>query len=911
LNSNLLLKKRLRGPTLLLLGLCFLAQGQVSQRPTYQLPQEDFLRLSLEDSVQPVQQLSELGLSQAQAQKIRDYYQEEYDPTERPSAWTAFTLKNSQAQLASLYLQVCVKADTAVLFSFSKNGFAGMSSVGINQKPSQKIGFSEQHYLPIALEAFEEKLIVTRVRFSAKEAEPHFDELFLSSAKALNKLRLNRTAFQYYYAGFILLLSLLAGIGAWLLKNKALGFYALTLPFFVPYFLKFTNTNGWLVELIPWFSGAQQANLALFFQILFASLFISEYLTLPKVAPWFSKFNFGLTTLALCGLLGALIWPPFLAVNYLLLAWLVTNLLGATVLSLRGFKNARVLLMSFGALLIGAIFLASQQLNLIPISATGSYAFQLGTMLFSIILFYALATQVNTLQQEKARVEELNALKTNFYQDISHELRTPLSLVIDPVHKVWQKQPEGPTKKLLATAQHAAQGLLNLVNQILDLSKLESVSEKLTLEPVELVSFLQLQLGNFDSMASEKQIALQFKTALPTLYLKVNPDKMQQVVSNLLSNALKFTPPKGKVTLSLSQAEANGTLQIKVSDTGPGISAKALPHVFDRYFQASENKNTATPGTGIGLALTKAIVEQHQGSISVKSELGKGATFTISLPSNLQILEPTASPQIGLEQTLSSKIARLGPKTNAPQVLVIEDHPQLRSYLVNQISAHYRVIEAANGNEGLSLAQAQIPELIVSDLMMPGKNGYEVTEALKADPRTSHIPLILLTAKAHQSAKLKGLEMGADDYLLKPFDSKELLLRIANLLSQRETWRKRFANNDSPLAKAEGLSKVDQHFLQKLEETLTKQFSHEQFSVEDLASAVAMSKTHLNRKLKALIGKPASKLIQNFRLQQAKLKIAAKEGNVSEIALACGFNSTAYFVKCFKEKYGTTPGALI
>lgn len=888
------------------LVLLLMSSNSFAQKPeSFILAPEDLHNLKYTDSLQYSSHLEGLELGLEQEQFIIEHSVGLQRPVEN-GAWVAFELINNLNIARFLYLRFCPKVDTVLLFSFLPNSKPYLSTTSAEDAPSNRIIFSSTVYLPIAVPPQDAALFVVYLRFPQEDKDPHFTELFISTAQSINQLYIERASFQFFFAGFILLLSVIAIVASIILKNKSLAYYALVMPFFVVYFQQQTSMNGYILEWLPWLKGSQQANLAILFEILFGFLFISEYLHLKKSCPLLYRFFGVITLLNLMSLTVILFLQPGVWINIVLITWLLTSLGIAIYLSIKGDKSARILLLSFGVLILGAIFFALKVSGLLVSFDFAAYAFQIGTLLFSLILFYALALRVNTIRMEKLKAEGISKMKTQFFQDISHELRTPLSLVIDPVERVLKDLPAGINKEILSTAHEASLGLLNLVNQILDLSKLESVPVDLNLEPINISSHLEVLMGSFRSLADDKEIRLEFHSEVKDVVMGVDALRLQQIVNNLLSNALKFTPSGGEVTLSLRH-KSERFIELSVQDSGSGISEKSLPYIFDRYFQASENRTTESAGTGIGLALTKALIEQHSGSIWVSSKVGEGSCFTISLPTDLIPIDELEQ----LEEVKNMDLEDDQQDQSRKLVLVIEDHPQLRAYLLGQLSEHYRVLEAADGENGLALAQEYMPDLVVSDLMMPLKNGYEITKNLKSDLRTSHIPVILLTAKAGQEAKNKGLEIGADDYLLKPFNSEELLLRIANLMKQRAEWRRASQGSHLPNINKDLLNKVDREFLDKLNYALEIHFKEANFSVEDLAREAAMSKTHLNRKLKALLDLSANKLIQNYRLDKAKVKLELKDGNVSEIALLCGFNSTTYFVKCFKDKYGVTPGSFL
>lgn len=755
---------------LFILVLVSLRMAQAQGVPSIPLSQNPALSINLTDSLQAYTSLAQAPLSEIEKNQITEELGVNFATSEK-SGWVIFNLINPSAHTKSLYIRPCSKAETFVLFSITESGEVSFQASGAGKNPSDKLLPTDLSYLLIHLKAREKLRLIAYTSFPINEANPHITEMRVAPVQMVNQEFTANVAFQFFYMGFIILLSLLALVAAFLLKQKAIFYYAMVMPFFIPYFLRGLTFNGIMFSHISWLSIYDLTSVALIFILFFGTLFFGEFLKLPRRMPRFWVVFFAYTLVCDLAILITLFTRPVAFINYFLTAWLLMAIWPAIRLSFKHYKSAYILLVSYSVLICGAVLYTLGMLGVIPSSTFAEKAFQIGTLLFSLILFYALSSRVNYILKEKAKADELSALKTRFFQDISHELRTPLSLMIDPVQKVAQDLPHGPAKELLATAHQASTGLLHLVNQILDLSKLEATAEEISFEPVEMTDFLKLQLGNFSSVAEERQIDLQFNTSLESIYLNINRPKMQQVISNLVSNALKFTPKGGKVNVALRQKNVQAAVEVSVSDTGHGISDRALPHIFDRYYQAPENIDSHTPGTGIGLALSKLIIEQHNARINVQSTLGKGSIFVISFPQSAVVpASAKASPAQTSEESISAfQVQRSNrTKNKRPEVLIIEDHPELRKYLVNRVGEHYRVVAAADGTVGLALALQQIPDVVISDLMMPGKNGYEITAALKADARTSHIPIILLTAKVSQESKMEGLQHGADDYLKSP-----------------------------------------------------------------------------------------------------------------------------------------------
>jgi signal transduction histidine kinase/DNA-binding response OmpR family regulator len=531
-------------------------------------------------------------------------------------------------------------------------------------------------------------------------------------------------------------------------------------------------------------------------------------------------------------------------------------------------------------------------------------------------------------QLERAEVDKLRSvdqLKSTFFANISHEFRTPLTLILGPVQQALEginkrleaQVPEEVTMKTryLQLIERSTQRLLLLVNQLLDLSRIDGGQIQLHLQKGELLPLLRALIYSFESLAERQHIdyEVSFPEQLPQAVF--DRDKWEKILVNLLSNAFKFTPEGGRVTFQ-AEAKEEG-LQMRVSDSGPGINAVDLDRIFDRFYQV---EGTEARGTGIGLALVQELVTMLDGQIEVESEEGKGTTFllllpflpehfpqldTVALEEDLAEAVPLALP--GFPSPATSGAIAGGVNDEVPTVLIVEDNVDLRSYIAEQLGSNYHIITAENGQVGLDLAIEHTPDLIVSDVMMPKMDGFELCETLKSDERTSHIPVILLTAKAGQDHKLAGLETGADEYLTKPFDGRELQLRVQNLIRQRAQLRERYGRT-MVLQPAEiAVTSADEQFLQKVQAAIEANLDNEQFSVEDLADIVAFSRSQLHRKLKALTDQSPTVIIRDFRLQRAKSLLEQGAGSVSEIALVVGFGNLSYFSKSFKTAFGVLP----
>ncbi len=385
---------------------------------------------------------------------------------------------------------------------------------------------------------------------------------------------------------------------------------------------------------------------------------------------------------------------------------------------------------------------------------------------------------------------------------------------------------------------------------------------------------------------------------------------------------------KSKTSAAL-RAAAKAVCNISISDTGRGIPADKLPHIFDRFYQADDSYTKEQEGTGIGLALTKELVEAHHGKISVESEVGKGTTFSVLLPNGKEHLksDEIVNKITSLEKEVDSliPIAELefsegdllphqnqdvnDRKEDKPYLLIVDDNSDLRTYMIGYLTGEYYILEAVDGKEGLSNATERIPDLIISDVMMPKMDGFELCKKLKTDERTCHIPVILLTARASSESRIEGLETGADDFITKPFDPDELLVRIKNLIKQREKLKEEYINRFKLVEETDKnkILSMDDQFLLKAENVMELNISNSEFNVELFAQEMAMSRVQLHRKLRALLNQSASEFIRTIRLNRAANLLQNKSANVSEICYDVGFNNHAYFTSCFREKFGKTP----
>ncbi|MEK6154010.1 tetratricopeptide repeat protein [Flavobacteriaceae bacterium 3-367] len=524
-------------------------------------------------------------------------------------------------------------------------------------------------------------------------------------------------------------------------------------------------------------------------------------------------------------------------------------------------------------------------------------------------------------ETQRLELEKLDRLKSRFFNNISHEFRTPLTLILGPLNSI-RKHVDSSLQPTVDIIERNGNRLLKLINQLLDLSKIESGKITVKTALIDVVPLLKGWVTSFNSFAETKQIKLHFTSEKASHFLYVDQEKIEKVILNLLSNAFKYTSPGGQISVEVREKnkEKSEYLAISVSDTGTGIPEQELEHIFDRFYQASNADAEDVTGTGIGLALIKELVELHKGSVKVKSEVGKGSTFQVLLPlgkahlkeeeivSISQVKETVTSIEVA--ETISEPAMVSKVDQELPVVLMIEDNQDLRSYIRDILSESYTVLEAVNGEEGVAMAIEHTPDIVLSDLMMPKMDGLQVCKLLKEDMRTSHIPVILLTAKSSKEDRIEGLKSLADDYLTKPFDTEELLIRLKNLIKLREKIQTHFGTGDILMPKKIRMNSMDTVFMEKVTEQLEAEISNSLFGVVELAYSVGLSRSQLFRKIKAITNFTPNEFIRSFRLHRAMDMLKQQGATVTEVAYETGFQNPSYFSKCFQEQFGMAPSTV-
>jgi signal transduction histidine kinase/DNA-binding NarL/FixJ family response regulator len=559
-----------------------------------------------------------------------------------------------------------------------------------------------------------------------------------------------------------------------------------------------------------------------------------------------------------------------------------------------------------------------------------------------------LEEQTFQLKEQSEKLKEMDRVKSRFFANISHEFRTPLTLIMGPMEQILAGNRDKDLKNQLNLMLRNSHRLLTLINQLLDLSRFDSGKMKLQAAPQNIVPFLKGIMASFEQLAVQKKLAVKFmaESEVEDISLYFDSPKMEQVFTNLLINAVKFTPAGGEIVVSVKRGQPRegsfpaGFIEISVCDTGIGIPQEKLPHIFDRFYQVERPGSPDHKGTGIGLALTGELAALHHGKIDVHSREGMGTEFVIHLPLGNEHLK--ADEVIDPAQFQSSAIREktgeipdlyvLGDETGEEEkerecaesgrepgpeaqarniILVVEDNPDVRKYIREPLEPIYAVIEAKDGKEGIARAKEVIPDLIISDIMMPHVDGYELCGVLKRNIETCHIPIILLTAKASEESMIQGLETGADDYITKPFNTKVLSIRIKNLIDLRRQLQLKIQRKRMLLPAEISVSSMDEAFLKELQDIVEKNLADPDFDIEHLCKGLYMGRSTLYRKVEALTGETPNQFIQSYRLERAAQLLKANFGNITEVAFEVGFSSSAYFTKCFKEKFHRLPSTFL
>ncbi len=541
-----------------------------------------------------------------------------------------------------------------------------------------------------------------------------------------------------------------------------------------------------------------------------------------------------------------------------------------------------------------------------------------------------LKNQMKLSTIETNKLKELDHLKSQFFANISHEFRTPLTLIKGPLEQLIEKNTDLQNKKTFRLMHTNTSKMLELINQLLDLSRIESGNYAVKAHNGDIIGLIKGLFMSFASMANQNKIILSIEVAPELTHAKFrksfyyDPSILEKIINNLISNAIKFTPENGRIILKLNQIRDSNNrdfLEIKIEDTGIGIQADILPYIFDRFYQVDKSTKSEYEGSGVGLAYVHELVKVHQGEIHVESQPGTGTVFNLRFPLGESHLTPDQIIQDKQTQKTDSTpevpahsdgilIYRSDDGNEIkekPWVLIVEDHSDVRQYILESIQDEYRVMQASNALKGFEMAEEFIPDLIVSDIMMPEMDGFEFCEEIKTSEKTNHIPIILLTAMADVSDKIIGLKTGADDYLTKPFNAEELKIRIKNLIDNRLALRQKFSTNGIITPGEISVTSRNTSFMEMLLSLAEKNMANIDFSVEDLGREAGMSQSQLHRKLKASVNMSANQFIRSVRMQRAMELLQNGVGNIAEIAYMVGYDDPGYFSKSFHKFFDKLP----
>ena len=523
-------------------------------------------------------------------------------------------------------------------------------------------------------------------------------------------------------------------------------------------------------------------------------------------------------------------------------------------------------------------------------------------IVFGLVLAFVSFGYKNKLKTAK-RLRELDELKSRFFANISHEFRTPLTLIKSPLQSVLEEETVPEKIKKLNLIDGNADRMLNLVDQLLELSKLDAGAIRLILKKGNLSHFLQAMADTFAYEAKQRSLDFSTNFNISENELWFDKDVLEKIFGNLLSNAIKYTPTKEKICFEAKTED--DFLYVKVRNTGVSLSKAEVSKFFDRFYQQDENN----PGAGIGLALAKELITLYNGEVSIANE-ENALTFTVTIPLDLDRLKSAVVVQED-ERTKAIKIDTVTENGELPVLLIAEDNTSLRQIIRELFMPDYQILEAADGNEAFKIANREVPDVIISDVMMPHMNGFQFSKAIKENEVTSFIPVILLTAKTGDAAHLQGLQSQADAFLTKPFNNEILKTKVKQLLKERSKLRERYSQELVLKPKDIVLNSADEKFLQRLQYIIDNKLENPDFSSDEFASEVGMSRMQLHRKLKSLTGLSATEFIRNERLKIATTLLAKGNLTVSEVAYAVGFNDVSYFSKCFREQYSITPSDFI
>ncbi|MGE4290246.1 MAG: response regulator, partial [Salinivirgaceae bacterium] len=520
----------------------------------------------------------------------------------------------------------------------------------------------------------------------------------------------------------------------------------------------------------------------------------------------------------------------------------------------------------------------------------------------------------NTVVIEK----KLSEIKLSFFTNISHELRTPLTLILGPVRELASEATNQRAKYYTRLIEENATRLLRLVNQLLDFRKIQSQKMQLEFQETELGSFINRVCANFNELAHKRQINFKITHSANPIWVLINEEKMDNVFYNLLSNAFKFTPDFGSIEVLITSSKTDSKAVIEIIDTGIGINKEQEQVLFTVYASYSDSNSKINPGTGIGLVLAKELVNLHKGTLAYRPNPDGGSIFSVKL----DVIAPPSFKEISMKQNLQQQTNQVAnppdnssnQEPNKPRLLIVEDNLELVQFLSTQLSHHYKVYKAINGREGLKMALKLQPDIIISDVIMPVMDGLQLLNKIKNNFETSHIPVVLLTAKSSVESKIEGLRYGADAYLTKPFHNEQLHAQLQNLLQQRTRLLNKYIEmpeNGNPNDYGISITEQDEQFLNRVRKLIEENLSNVDFRLEDIYKEVGMGRSKFFDKLKGLTGLSPIDFVKEYRLNKAFNLLQSGIHNVSETAFLSGYTDAGYFSKCFKERFGLNPSEII
>ena len=538
--------------------------------------------------------------------------------------------------------------------------------------------------------------------------------------------------------------------------------------------------------------------------------------------------------------------------------------------------------------------------------------------------------KIEKIEQEK--IKELNKMKLEFFTNISHEFKTPLALILGPLQNLLKvKETDPELKESISIMERNANHLLRLINQVMEFRKVEANELKVNTSKGNLIKFCEDILANFNVLAKKKEINLSFKCEVEVGDIETycDWDKMEKILNNLISNSIKYTPDSGNVKVSLSfinngiskksnVLDVNSEIEIIVEDTGVGIPKNKISKIFRRFYQVEESNKSNSFGSGVGLALTKKLIDLLQGHIEVKSNLNEGSQFIVKFPVITSKTDVMRESEISSEKVIVSESGlvinenihkEIGDSIKTlPSLLIVEDNPDMQTFLKSSLEGSYKILQAYDGVQGLKIALENIPNIIISDVMMPNMDGIQFCNEIKQNEITNHIPLILLSARASIDHKIEGLKVRADAYIPKPFDMRLLKIKIQKLIEEREFLIEKFTSKGITLDSQKiGINHTEKAFLEKAEKVIEDNLMNSEFGVEDLGRALSFSRMQLYRKFKSVRGLSANEFIRAYRIKKAALLLRETDLNVSEILYTIGFTNRSYFSKCFKKTFDMSP----